>query len=61
MEINKAKSIDEYIAKCPEEIQEKLNNMRAAQSKLCAGGHGKNQLPNTNLLSKRQSWCILQP
>jgi uncharacterized protein YdhG (YjbR/CyaY superfamily) len=30
MEINKAKSIDEYIAKCPEEIQKKLKDMRAA-------------------------------
>jgi len=30
MEPNKAKTIDEYIANCPEEIQKKLKDMRAA-------------------------------
>jgi uncharacterized protein YdhG (YjbR/CyaY superfamily) len=29
MESNKAKTIDEYIANCPEEVQKKLKDMRA--------------------------------
>jgi uncharacterized protein YdhG (YjbR/CyaY superfamily) len=29
MEINKAKSIDEYIANCPNEVQKKLKELRA--------------------------------